>query len=245
MTAFNKFSHYDTLLHSKSITCFSELLKEIDSIIFNSEDVVEVGFGRGDQLVRFLRGGANIFGIDLSAEAVNNFKATYPEYSSRVSCSTRFDFDVHTVYANALFEHLDNPDDFLSDISTMLQPGGQLILRLPVITAFSEQSVTDINFWKPCHRVLYTIRGLTTLLERNGFALGVTAALDYYGYRVMNCMLRNGFSDIGYLRNPFYAIKGLESDLRYKIILLKALWTGSICSDFALIAKKQYNKSEN
>jgi hypothetical protein len=40
---------------------------------------------------------------------------------------------------------------------------GTLMMRLPLITLdkYSRRHISfDINFWKPCHRMLYTLKGL-------------------------------------------------------------------------------------
>jgi SAM-dependent methyltransferase len=238
LAAFQKFSEYDAKLNSKSIENFSDVLLSIDQIIINSEAAVEIGFGGGDQLLSFLQRGANIYGVDLSVEAVNNFKLKNPDQSYRVACSTKWDFPVNTVYANALFEHLDAPEIFLENILEMLLPKGQLILRLPIMTARLLRPCKDINFWKPCHRIIYTIDGITTLLNNNRFRITQTSALDYYGYRVMNILLKMGFTEIEYLRNPCYQISNLKSELFFQLILARSLLFKSACSDCVVVAEK-------
>ena len=236
---FELFSRLDSKLHFREVERFHHLTMKFQSII-TSQKSVEVGFGCGDELIKHLRSGADIYGLDISSEAVKNFKLKYPEYAARAACSASFHFAVDAVYSNALFEHLDNPGDFLANAFAMLKPGGQLCMRLPIITGKAgtdQDAAADINFWKPCHRILYTLKGLNVLFARHGFMVRETAALAYYGYKVMNRMLKLNYKDIAYSRTPYAHLKGL-TDLTFKKILLQSFFEKNICSDFALIAAK-------
>ena len=238
---FERFLWLDTIMHAGETASFGQFQSKISDLIVGAEKSVEIGFGRGDELVKFLQAGANMHGLDLSSEAVGNFKERHPEYSDRVACATTFDFSADMVYSNALFEHLDDPGELLDNAGKMLNPGGRLVVRLPVMTRMirhRNETETDINFWKPCHRALYTLKGLTILLEKHGFRIMAHASLAYYGYKVMSRMLRLGYDDIVYARCPYYQIKGLDSDFVYNKILLQSLFDKVICSDFALIAAR-------
>lgn len=239
---FSKFARYHSLFHHKETKKFHLFLQKIsEMIINNSSKTIEFGFGHGDELIRYLKAGADIFGLDISNEAVHNFKSKYPEYSMRVLCGTNCDFSADIIYANALFEHLDNPNQFLINAFSMLNSGGHLIMRLPLLNlknVSNQDTYLDISFWKPCHRVIYSLQGLTVLLKKFGFEIIESAALRYYGYIVMNYMLQRGYKDIEYIRNPYYKIRDLNSDWIYRMILLRSLFGRTICSDFAFIAKK-------
>jgi methyltransferase family protein len=145
------------------------------------------------------------------------------------------------LYSNALFEHLDEPREFLRSAMSNLKPGGKLLMRLPLITLdnyVTSETGFDINFWKPCHRVLYTLKGLKTLLRAHHFEIVDSAGYVYYGYKVMSAMLQHGYRDIELVRDPCLPIKGLDSDRTYKKMLFHGLLRKTICSDFALIAAK-------
>jgi 2-polyprenyl-3-methyl-5-hydroxy-6-metoxy-1,4-benzoquinol methylase len=237
---FEKCEYLYVRIHKKSTRSFNLLLKKISELIVGAGKAVEIGFGNGVEMIRFLKAGANIYGLDISEKAIENFKLKYPEYSTRVYYLDRYDSQVDIVYSNALFEHLDNPDHFLANAFSMLSSGGLLIMRIPLITGtLKKDSVdTDINFWKPCHRILYTLKGLAIILEKHGFKISESAALDYYGYNVMSRMRRLGYEDIVHVRNPYVAMDSLQSDLIYTNILIKSLFESAVCSDFALIAMK-------
>ncbi len=238
---FVEFERIYSRFHRKEIRHFQFALDRISKTICGADTSVEIGFGYGHELIQFLKNGANIYGIDLSEEAVSAFKAQYPEYSEKVCCSASWDSVVGVLYSNALFEHLDHPSDFLRRAFAMLRPGGTLMMRLPLITLdkYSRRHISfDINFWKPCHRMLYTLKGLQTLLEAHGFKIVESAAYAYYGYKVMSSMLKHGYQDVSYVRDPCLPIANLDSEWAYTKLLVKGLVTKTICSDFAIIAAK-------
>ena len=230
-----------TSVHAKEQEVFQSVLDHMSKCIMAARSSAEVGFGSGKELVNWLRAGANIWGVDTSREAVASFQSKYPEFGGRVSCSRTIPSQVDVLYCNALFEHLDDPEAFLNDAFSCLNPEGALLMRLPLITARQDRSKDlwrDINFWKPCHRMLYSYRGLDILLRRQGFQIIETASLAYYGYKVMSTMLRHGFDDVARVRNPYFSIKHLDSDRRYLMILVESLFRKVICSDCAVIIRK-------
>jgi len=218
-------------------------LDEVSERIVRASKTIEIGFGRGYELKRFLDLGADIHGIDLAEEAVESFRGRFPESAWRVSCGSSINFEVEAVYANALFEHLDAPEKFLASASGMLKSGRMLALRLPLMTGRQKQVAGydhDINFWAPCHRIIYTARGLETRLMNSGFTVVASAPLHYYGYKVMNCMLASGYHNICEVRNPTYPICGLDSDREFHWLLMRALFRKTLCADFALLARKDH-----
>ena len=240
---FIKYLWLDTIINFKENKKFAQCQKKISELIVDAEKSLEIGFGKGDEMMNYLRSGANIYGLDLSLEAVRNFKENYPEFSEKVACKTAYDFPVDVVYSNALFEHLDNPSDFLDNAYNMLNPGGKLIIRLPVITGTThdtDKANTDINFWKPCHRALYSLEGLTILLSKYCFSISDYASSAYYGYKVMSRMVRLGYRDIEYKRNPYYKLNGLDSFYIYNNILLKSLFDDLVCLRFYFDCRKSF-----
>jgi len=228
-------------IHANERRAFHLVLDHMSKSIMTAGRSVEVGFGSGHELANYLKAGANIHGVDASREAVSRFQSMYPQFKDRVSWGTKVVSEIDVVYCNALFEHLDDPAAFLKNAAACLTREGLLLLRLPIITASAyrrKELGWDINCWKPCHRVLYTYHGLEGLLETHGFSIVKSAPFAYYGYKVMSTMLRHGFVDVARVRNPYFAIRGLESESRYRMILLESVFRKLICSDFALVLRK-------
>jgi len=186
--------------------------------------------------------GTDAFGIDLSATAVINFQNKYPQYADRVQCGTRFNKTVDVVYCNALFEHLDDPGQFLQDASDCLGINGLIILDgLPMVNIGSSDINVeeDISFWKPCHRAIYSQQGLNILLSNHGFTIKTQAVIDDYYYRVLSLHIIYGYKEIIKLRDSCIKHKGLPGLLKYWLICRKALYINSLAHHGCIVFKKQ------
>ena len=150
--------------------------------------VLEIGFGSGEHLYSLLQRGVDAYGLDLSITAVRNFQEKYPEFANRIRCGSRFDEQVDVIYCCALFEHLDQPDQFIKDATNCLSQNGILIIDgLPILSDGKSDLTADedINFWKPCHRTIYSAAGLKLLLGKYGYYETISAMYDDYYYRIM------------------------------------------------------------
>lgn len=65
-----------------------------------------------------------------------------------------------SIVTNQVFEHVFNPDEFLSEICRVLKPGGTLLITVPFVWDEHEQ---------PYDFARYSSFGLKAVLERNGF----------------------------------------------------------------------------
>lgn len=77
----------------------------------------------------------------------------------------RFPFEEDTfdsIVANQVFEHVFNPDDFLSEINRILKPEGKILMTVPFVWDEHEQ---------PYDFARYSSFGLKALLEKHGFEI--------------------------------------------------------------------------
>lgn len=218
---------------------FDKIVKYIHNEIIHTNKSLEIGFGGGDELIRFLNDGANIYGLDLSEIAVNKFKEKYSNYQNRVYLGSQIDVCFNLIYCNALFEHLDEPVKFLETARNMLLEKGKLILRIPYLREYPViESLNDINLWAPCHRVVYSLKGVKELLRNNGYNVIRYNEYDYYGYKVMNQMLKESHQSIMYYRNPYLELPDVKSHLQFIKILVKSLFGKSNTGELILILEK-------
>lgn len=196
---------------------------KINRRINKKTNLVEIGFGNGRWLRRYLRKDKNVYGIDLSSEAVSEFRRKYPKYANRVKQETEVTGCHEVVYANAIFEHLDNPECFLKNVHDSLTDDGILVLGIPTVNERKSNIDVDndINFWKPCHRVIYSIDGLGDLLRKNGFRIVENSSNDTAVYRLLNALLARGVKGVHKYRTPFYNYTGDNSFLDFISVLLK------------------------
>jgi len=191
---FTIFNYINKILNFKEYRKYSVIRKNIENQLYNENDkILEIGFGNGVKLISLLKSNKNAYGIDISKKAVENFQNNYPEYKDRVKCCSIKDIEkkdkYKLIYCSALFEHIDNADLFLNSVSDVLKEDSCLIIdSLPVLTTkksfFTYQE--DISFWKPCHRIIYSIKGLEIITKKSGFNLDKIALYDDYNYRILS-----------------------------------------------------------
>ena len=237
---FSIFNRIDQFFNRKEFSMYEKLLKKIEDSVNSAPTSVEIGFGGGDELNRRLARGANCYGIDLSSTVVDTYRRKYPHYAARVNCEAagKSSISCNLIYSNALFEHLDQPDQFLESTHEQLQKDGILAIRIPIkINTHAKANEIDINYWKPCHRALYTLKGIDSILKRNGFQIVQQATLSYYGYKVMNCLLKAGFISLHDIRSPYAKVPGLTM-LKFLKSLILGLFEKPVCVEYAALAIK-------
>jgi 2-polyprenyl-3-methyl-5-hydroxy-6-metoxy-1,4-benzoquinol methylase len=221
---------------------FHQSREFIKKLLENSPKVLEVGFGQGDMLITLLKKGIDAYGIDISETAVRNFMEKYPEFKDKVQCGSSFNQSVDLVYSCALFEHLDSPDQFISNIFTNLSENGVLILDgLPILTKNESllNKGNDICFWKPCHRIIYSDEGLIALLTKFNFNCLTLNFYDVYLYRILSCHIQKNYKKIIEYRNPFLSDKELPGVFNFYCICRKAIKMKSLALYGCAVFKKE------
>jgi hypothetical protein len=121
--------------------------------------------------------------------------------------------------------------EFLNDVFQGLKSDGKLILDgLPVLNPKgSALSIAeDINFWKPFHRIIYSIEGLLERLKNSGFNFVRMGLIDDYNYRVLSLHQKMGFLKVNELRNPCLEHPELPNNRQFYSICQKALTVDSV-----------------
>lgn len=135
---------------------------------------LDVGCSVGFVTVAAYEQGLEAHGIDIDAEAIKiaqeNFQGqgifeaiSIQELAKR---GNRYDM----IYLSEVIEHVNDPENFLDSISTLLKPGGLLYLTAPDAGHFR----VPANFmqWEmvtpPNHLTYFTRRGLKKILARHG-----------------------------------------------------------------------------
>lgn len=143
----------------------------IDNVIAPHFDTVEglsildVGSGRGNHLVGFARRGMNPCGIDKRDEclaALDSFDIRQCDIENDSFPFQREVFDV--VFSKSVIEHVWNADNFVSECSRVLKPGGLLVLMTPDWATQSHFFWDDYTHVKP-----WTKKGLHNALRLHGF----------------------------------------------------------------------------
>jgi SAM-dependent methyltransferase/DNA-directed RNA polymerase subunit RPC12/RpoP len=228
---YDNFLNQDRKARKKAYSYFKLAQLYLERLLHSGGKVLEVGFGEGHHLYCLLQQGVDAYGVDISEVAVRNFASRHPQYQKRVICGKRVTQSVDLIYCCALFEHLDHPEEFLKDAYQELTVGGKLILDgIPVLNPKGSKlcPTEDINFWKPYHRIIYSLNGLRGRLKKSGFILTRMGLIDDYNYRVLSLHQKMGFGKVSELRNSCFDHPGLADKYQFQAICQKALTINSL-----------------
>lgn len=224
------FFHYSKLFNKKNKDYhinYNMHIKELNNSFEKNKTILEIGFGAGYNLSNLLKRNINCYGVDLSEVAVENFKNKYPEHKDKVFTNINIiekKFDI--VYCSALFEHIDKPDQLLDEISKKLNKNGLFIIDgLPILNnnISTINKEYDINFWKPCHRIIYSEKGLCFILNKHNFILEKKFEYETFNYRVLSLHKKYNFKIIDNLRDSTIKNNDLPDLKTYKKICKEAL----------------------
>jgi cyclopropane fatty-acyl-phospholipid synthase-like methyltransferase/DNA-directed RNA polymerase subunit RPC12/RpoP len=228
---FAKFLKQDMNARKRSYLQFYQSQAYMNSLLSIGLSVLEIGFGEGHRLLNMLEHGIEAYGMDISEVAVDEFRRKHPQYKDCVFYNEPIHQQFDIIYSCALFEHLNHPREFLKNTYQSLNDGGKLILDgVPVLNPKKSKLIPlkDINFWKPCHQIIYSIGGMSDLLKNSGFQMTQLGTIDDYNYRVLSMHLEKGFNKVSDLRNPCLNHPELPSIRQFHAICKKALSIDSL-----------------
>lgn len=144
-----------------------ECLKGIDK----SATILDIGSGAGKYLDELKQAGfEKITGIDPYIEADITTSLGVSIFKKQIAAVTgKYDF----IMLNHAFEHMDHPREILQNIHGLLNPNGQLLIRIPVIDCYSWEKY-GVNWFQidaPRHLYLHTKKSMDILAKQTSFAI--------------------------------------------------------------------------
>jgi ubiquinone/menaquinone biosynthesis C-methylase UbiE len=133
--------------------------------IKDGDKVIDLGCGVGvlERLIKKEKKGCEIWGVDISNEAIKNDLDHDPDIKyqqgeiGNLSKLPEDYFDV--VFSGEVIEHLDHPEDLFNDAQRILKKGGKLIVTTP----------QDKHVDSPEHVWYFTKDDVNTLFTTTGF----------------------------------------------------------------------------
>lgn len=150
--------------------------------------LLDAGTAKGYLMSAAQELGFDAYGFDISKSAVGTAKKAFP---GKLFCGTLYqakykkeEFDVITM--TDIIEHLPDNHKFMKEINRILKPNGVVLIITPNSDSFTRKLLRKNWYqYKNEHIIYYGKKGLTYLLEKNGFniilskANAKTFSLDY------------------------------------------------------------------
>ena len=152
-------------------------VKKMLSVGGSGKKFLDIGCSIGAVTAAASSLGLEAHGIDIDAPTLQIAKEQYGdkatfEYISVEELAARGDrFDM--VYMSEVIEHVNNPEEFMAAIATLLNKGGLLYLTAPDAGHFGvPKNFADWNMVTPPNHLTYFTRdGIKRLLERHGLKI--------------------------------------------------------------------------
>lgn len=147
-----------------------------------NKKVLDFGCGFGGFLSKIKNAAKTAVGVELS-EVERNYLNERGIMCERALDDVEGKFDVITLFH--VFEHLQNPQEWLLKFNEKLSPGGKLVIEVPnandvLLSRYENEKFADFTYWS-AHLVLYTTESLESLIKRvGGFEIVNSTQLQRY-----------------------------------------------------------------
>ena len=152
------------------------------TLCLKNGNILEIGSNDGYLLEQFAKHGHSVMGVDASRamckladeRGVPTFHALFDqEWSSKVG--NKFDL----IVANNVFNHANDPLDFVRAIEPVLAENGSFVFEVPYWVSGVEQYRFDQIYHE--HVTYYTASHVVNLFEENGIYVNSIEIVDYHG----------------------------------------------------------------
>ena len=144
------------------------------------ERVLDVGCGEGSFSAELHRAGARVVGVDVAREPLERASRLHPGLDLRlVDPDGEWDLELSSfdaVWAGEVIEHVADTTTWLSQVRSLLRPGGRLILSTPdhgpltlMRMALSPRAFQTVMDPRSDHLRFYNRRAISGLLSDLGF----------------------------------------------------------------------------
>jgi len=146
----------------------------LESVLHRSKRILDLGCGNGSKLAEFAGRGYEIWGVDISKDAIDVCKNVLPEGNFLVSelgninlISDYFDY----IRIDNALEHVPEPRKVIKECYRLLKKSGQLLIYVPHGKSMSMRIMKgdSISSWIPFHLQLFTRGSLERLLHEANF----------------------------------------------------------------------------
>jgi SAM-dependent methyltransferase len=155
------------------------------NMVKSNSAILDVGCGSGELLLRMYNDGfRNLTGVDPFIKEDIHYKCGITIHKKQLDELTgKYDL----VMLHHAFEHMDEPAAVLKKINRLLNPGGMLLIRIPIADSFAwkKYGVNWVQLDAPRHFFLHTNKSMKILSQQSAFELSDVFydswSLQFYG----------------------------------------------------------------
>lgn len=165
---------------------------EIEKILKNKAEknlkILEIGCFNGFYVnYLFKKYAIDVYGTDVNKKAINIGKTVYPEIQNRLSYAepnkaSKYDI----IILIDVFEHVDNPKEFIGDLYELLKENGKILLSGPT----KERVFYDKTDRPPHHTWRYSSNGMIEFFAQNKFKI-IGLEIERNGYLALRNFIGN------------------------------------------------------
>ncbi len=162
-----RFPLLPAMAHIKGYTAWLDVLKDLKK----DAAIIDIGCGSGELLYKMhVWGFKNLTGIE-------PYNAQDIEYPYGVKILKKDIVNYHEkadlIMLHHAFEHVENPHEIMKHLSGLLNPGGKILIRIPVSDsfAFRKYGVDWYQLDAPRHFFLHTTNSINLLAQANGLTV--------------------------------------------------------------------------
>jgi 2-polyprenyl-3-methyl-5-hydroxy-6-metoxy-1,4-benzoquinol methylase len=183
---------------------------EATGVLTADAEVLEIGSGTGVLLHTLLSRGANIRGVELRQELIDEGRRWFGELPIQRVAGVRLPFrdaSFDVVMSFDVFEHIPDSDAHIEEVRRVLRPGGAYILQTPnkwTNIIFETIRWRSFTKFRADHCSLHTLAELTERLNRHGFttrAYDIPVVNEFFRGKVRQHLGAIGHAAIGVI-NP-------------------------------------------
>jgi trans-aconitate 2-methyltransferase len=153
------------------------------------ERILDLGCGAGQLTAQIADAGAEVLGLDASAEMIAEARRLHPQRTFEIADATRFEVDApfDAVFSNAVLHWVKPPEQAVERIAAALQPGGRFVAEFggrgnvsttleavrQAVSAVLGREVGDVNPW-----YFPSVAEYAALLESRGLEVRYATLFD-------------------------------------------------------------------